>query len=194
MKTIKVLYHGSFQEIELIDGKSDWYDLRAEDVSLVEIRNGISEQHRVDGGVDKYLTRSSRAYPITVEEGIYFDKNNQQESVRYFPYEQGDYLKINLGVSMKLPEGYEAYIVPRGSTFKNHGLIQPNSPGVVDESYNGNDDIWFMPAYALEDGFIIKGDRICQFRIQKKMKPVEFKTVKELSKKNRGAHGSTGTR
>lgn len=39
----------------------------------------------------------------------------------------GEFRIISLGVSMKLPEGYEAHIVPRSSTFKKWGVIQTNS-------------------------------------------------------------------
>ena len=42
---------------------------------------------------------------------------------------------------MKLPKGYEAIIAPRSSTFKNWGLIQTNSIGVIDSTYNGDNDI-----------------------------------------------------
>ena len=60
-------------------------------------------------------------------------------------FKAGDFKLINLGVSMKLPEGYEAHIAPRSSTFKNYGLLQVNSVGVVDNSYSSNEDIWRMP-------------------------------------------------
>lgn len=42
----------------------------------------------------------------------------------------GEFKLISLGVSMKLPEGYEAHIVPRSSTFKNFGVIQTNHCGM----------------------------------------------------------------
>lgn len=44
---------------------------------------------------------------------------------------KGEYKLIDLSVSMKLPEGYEAHIVPRSSTFKNWGIIQANSIGIA---------------------------------------------------------------
>ena len=49
---------------------------------------------------------------------------------------------IPLGVAMQLPEGYEAHIVPRSSTYKNFGIIQTNHMGVVDETYAGPNDWW----------------------------------------------------
>ena len=62
--------------------------------------------------------------------------------------EAGEFHLINLGVSVQLPEGYEMIIAPRSSTYKNFGLIQTNSIGVVDESYCGDNDILRMPVKA----------------------------------------------
>lgn len=105
---------------------------------------------------------------------------------------QGEYKEIPLNVAMELPKGYEAHVVPRSSTFKNFGIIQTNSMGVIDESYKGNDDQWRFPAYALRDTVINKGDRICQFRIMRKMPEVKFIEVEKLENKNRGGFGTTG--
>ena len=99
---------------------------------------------------------------------------------------------ISLGISMQLPKGYEAHVVPRSSTFKNFGIIQTNHIGIIDESYCGNNDIWFFPAYALRDTVINKNERICQFRIVKKMPAIDFKEVDKLNNESRGGHGSTG--
>ena len=104
----------------------------------------------------------------------------------------GDARIISLGVSMKLPEGYEAHVVPRSSTFKTWGVIQTNHMGVIDNSYCGDNDVWRMPVYATRDTVINVGDRICQFRIIKKMDPVEFMIVDNLEGKDRGGFGSTG--
>lgn len=115
----------------------------------------------------------------------------------------GEYCLISLGVSMELPEGYEAHIVPRSSTFKNFGIIQTNHMGVIDHSYEGDGDIWHFPAYCLvgKDVFngqagtlIRKNDRICQFRIVKRQPDFEFVTVDELGNADRGGIGSTGVK
>ena len=106
--------------------------------------------------------------------------------------EPGEFKLINLGVSMKLPKCYEAYVVPRSSTFKNWGIIMTNSVGIIDESYQGDNDIWMMPVYATRKTIIHKNDRICQFRIMKKMPNINFKIVEKLKGKNRGGFGSTG--
>jgi dUTP pyrophosphatase len=91
-----------------------------------------------------------------------------------------------------LPEGYEANIVPRSSTFKNFGIIQTNSFGVIDNSYSGDNDQWFFPVYALRDTVINKNDRICQFRLNKIQDSIEFTEVEHLNNIDRGGHGSTG--
>ena len=102
----------------------------------------------------------------------------------------GDFKLIPLGFAMELPKGYEAHVVPRSSTFKNFGIIQTNHLGIIDESYNGDNDYWFYPAYALRDTVIKFNDRIGQFRIIEKMPPIEFEEVEVLGNEDRGGHGS----
>ena len=106
--------------------------------------------------------------------------------------EAGEFHLINLGVSVQLPEGYEMIIAPRSSTYKNFGLIQTNSIGVVDESYCGDNDEWQFPVYATREVFIPKNTRICQFRIFKHQPTVELIEVEHLSDTDRGGFGSTG--
>lgn len=105
---------------------------------------------------------------------------------------KGEYKMISLGVSMELPEGYEALVLPRSSTYKKYHVILANSMGVIDESYNGDNDIWRFLAYALEDTVIPKNERICQFRIIKHQPKVEFDEVVTLGNPDRGGCGSTG--
>lgn len=107
-------------------------------------------------------------------------------------FKAGDFALIDLGVSMRLPDGYEAHIAPRSSTFKNWGIIQTNSIGVVDNSYSGTNDVWKMPCFFTRDTVIEPNDRICQFRIVKKMEPVSFTEVTELNSTDRGGFGSSG--
>ena len=99
---------------------------------------------------------------------------------------------IPLGIAMQLPKGYEAHAVPRSSTFKNFGVIMTNHMGIIDNSYRGNNDQWYFPAYALEDTKIKKNDRICQFRIQKKQPRIHFNVMSTFKAEDRGGFGSTG--
>lgn len=104
----------------------------------------------------------------------------------------GEFKIISLGVSMKLPDGYEAVVIPRSSTFKHWGVIQTNHCGLIDNSYCGDNDVWMFPALATRDVLIEKNSRICQFRIQKKMENVVLTTVDKLEDVNRGGFGSSG--
>lgn len=142
--TIKIKYFDKeMPRLELIEGKSDWVDLRTmEDVEIL----------------------------------------------------QGQYALIPLGVAIELPKGYEAHVVPRSSTFKNYGLIQTNSLGLIDESYNGDNDMWRMPVLATRNIKIEKYSRICQFRIQEKMPEFRFEEVEVLGNVDRNGFGSTGLR
>ena len=104
----------------------------------------------------------------------------------------GEFKLIPLGVSMKLPAGYEAHVVPRSSTFKNYGILQANSVGIIDESYCGTEDQWMFPAYATRDTVVEENDRICQFRIFTHQPTIRFVLQDALEDTNRGGFGSTG--
>lgn len=104
----------------------------------------------------------------------------------------GEFKLIPLGVGMQLPKGYEAHVVPRSSTFKNFGIIQTNHMGVIDYTYSGDNDQWYMPVYAVRDTTIHVNDRICQFRIMENQPKIEFEEVEALEGKDRGGFGSTG--
>ena len=104
----------------------------------------------------------------------------------------GDFKLIPLGIAMQLPEGYEAHVVPRSSTYKKWKIIQANHMGVIDESYCGDNDQWMFPAIALENTIIHKGYRICQFRIMEHQPELRFVEVSKLGNEDRGGFGSTG--
>ena len=120
---------------------------------------------------------------------------------------KGGYAMFSLGVAMQLPDGYEAILAPRSSTPKKFGIMVPNSFGIIDNSYNANDDIWKMTAYCIKQGGtdIHCGDRVAQFRIQLSQKAtvwqkikwlfssgIEFVDVEDLHNEARGGFGSTG--
>lgn len=104
----------------------------------------------------------------------------------------GEFRLIPLGVAMELPKGYEAHVIPRSSTFKNFGILQANSMGLIDESYCGDNDQWYFPALAMRDTVIHVNDRICQFRIMEHQPELVFMEMDRLEGKDRGGFGSTG--
>ena len=105
---------------------------------------------------------------------------------------KGEFKLIPLGIAMELPKGYEAHVVPRSSTYKNFGVIQTNHMGVIDETYCGDNDQWFMPVIAMRDTEIHVNDRICQFRIMEHQPELIFEETEVLGHADRGGHGSTG--
>lgn len=126
--------------------------------------------------------------PQKIQKGDWIDLR-AAEDVRL---NEGEFALIPLGVAMKLPDGYEAHVVPRSSTFKKYGIIQTNHHGVIDNTYCGNEDEWMMPVFALRKSYIKKNERICQFRIMEVMPPVEFVEMDDLNAENRGGFGTTG--
>ena len=137
-----------------------------------------------------------------IDKGDWIDVYAREEVILY----KNDFALVPLGFAMQLPQGYEAHLAPRSSTFKKWGIIQTNSVGVIDESYCGDNDEWKMPVYCLETRHTIdtmigtvpctiikKGDKIGQFRIMKKMEEVKFTEVDSLGNEDRGGFGSTGS-
>lgn len=143
----------------------------------------------MDNNLTIYIKYHNDILPIDMfENGDWIDLRAAED----IEMKAGDFRLISLGVSMQLPEGYEAHIVPRSSTYKHWGIIQANHMGVIDNSYCGDNDIWKFPAIAIRDTQIYKNDRICQFRIVKKQPEFEFEEVDYLENDNRGGFGSTG--
>jgi dUTP pyrophosphatase len=134
----------------------------------------------------KYLTNIKKIEKLTV--GDWIDLRCAKDTI----LKKAEYRLIPLGIAMQLPDGYEAHVVPRSSTYCNFKIIQVNHMGVIDGSYCGDNDEWFFPAYAMDDTIIQKNARICQFRISPKMPKLELIEVKKLNNKNRLGLGSTG--
>lgn len=105
---------------------------------------------------------------------------------------KGDYRNIPLGIAMQLPDGYEAIVAPRSSTFSRYGILMVNGIGIIDESYCGDNDEWCFPALATRPVIIEKNERIAQFRLLWHQPALEPVTVETLGNADRGGLGSTG--
>lgn len=163
-------------------------DLTTEDVDMVMNIIGNKEVSNTNTIKIKYFTDVE---PIEkINKGDWIDLRAAER----IELKAGEFKLIPLGVGMILPEGYEANIVPRSSTFKKWGIIQTNHFAVIDNSYSGDNDQWFYPVYATRDTVIEKNDRICQFRLNEIQKPVTFEVVEHLNDTDRGGFGSTGTK
>ena len=142
---------------------------------------------------DQELLPVEQAHP-----GEWFDLRAAQDM--FIP--QGQFAMVPLGISVQLPEGYEAMVIPRSSTFGRYGIIMTNSVGLIDSEYNGDDDQWWFPCFCLvgkeydeKHGYgamIRKNDRICQFRMLKQQGEASLLKVTRLGNRNRGGFGSTG--
>lgn len=182
MLTIPVLYKDAgVPELEHFGGskKSNWVDVRA---CRIEV-NGVPIQFAHGTLITGYTQ---------VEGTKYFEE--QVKDIYGVPYHAGDEVKVYLGFAMELPEAYEAYVLPRSSTYKNYGLILTNSKGIIDNSYCGDNDEWSATFYALKDGIIEQYDRIGQMRIEEVMPNVIFTKVDTLGNPDRGGIGSTGNK
>ena len=182
-------FNDELPEIKKVE-KGDWIDLRCAGAKHLFINNTIEYPHSTD--LDLPLLKR---HSVTIDVDINFGYFKEDLSkVKYFTYKAGDALLIDLGIAMKLPGGCEAHILPRSSTFKNFTILQTNSMAVIDESYCGDNDRWFLPVLAMAPGFMIIGERICQFRVADKMQEVNINKVLVLGNPDRSGHGSSGTK
>lgn len=176
----------------------------------------------------KVKNNNSKCFPQIIKKGDWVDLSIADKVVMKAPYakmlhkkkknENGEEITveryrevifdsqlISLGVAMKLPDGFEAHVLPRSSLFNKTGILFGNSQGVIDETYCGNDDTWKFCAVATKAVSLEAGSKIAQFRIQLSQKAtvwqklkwlfsngIEFEQVEKLENENRGGIGSTG--
>ena len=141
------------------------------------------------------VTLKIKYHTDAIEKLAYIDRKSDWIDLRAakrYELKKGDWQLIDLGVSIALPEGYEAHVVPRSSTYRTWGLLQTNSCGVIDNTYSGDGDVWMVPMLATRDTVVEVGDRICQFRIMKNQPQIIFDEVEHLDGADRGGFGTTG--
>ena len=141
------------------------------------------------------VTLKIKYHTDAIEKLAYIDGKSDWIDLRAakrYELKKGDWQLIDLGVSIALPEGYEAHVVPRSSTYRTWGLLQTNSCGVIDNTYSGDGDVWMVPMLATRDTVVEVGDRICQFRIMKNQPQIIFDEVEHLDGADRGGFGTTG--
>ncbi len=152
----------------------------------------------------KYMNPDTKRL-AAIDKGDWIDVYADESMIIY----EGEYKLIRLGFAMELPQGYEAHLAPRSSTFKKWGIIVANSFGIIDESYKGDNDEWMLSVYCLQGQkqnvstsgatskpytIIERGDKIAQFRIVEKMPKLEFIEVDTLGNEDRSGFGSTGSK
>ena len=132
--------------------------------------------------------------PEIIEKGDWIDLKAAEDVEIHQPYAnilhkttKGAYrdVEINsalipLGIAMQFPKGFEGYLLPRSSSYKNYGFIVTNSKGIIDQTYCGDHDEWKLPIVSLKPTTIHKGDRVAQFRVQLSQKATLWQKIKWL--------------
>jgi dUTP pyrophosphatase len=106
----------------------------------------------------------------------------------------GEWKLVPTGISVALPDGYEAQVRPRSGLALKQGISILNTPGTVDADYRGEVGVILMN-HSQENLVIKRGDRIAQM-IVNKVERIQFEEVKELAetKRNSGGFGHTGVK
>jgi dUTP pyrophosphatase len=104
----------------------------------------------------------------------------------------GEWKLVPTGISIALPEGYEAQVRPRSGMALQQGVSILNTPGTVDADYRGEVGVILMN-HSKENLVVKRGDRIAQMIINK-VERIAFEEVPELpqSKRSSGGFGHTG--
>ncbi|QYH36067.1 dUTP diphosphatase [Salinibacterium sp. M195] len=102
---------------------------------------------------------------------------------------------VSTGVSIALPDGYVAFVVPRSGLAARHGITVVNSPGTVDAGYRGEIRVTLLNTDTVSTFEIVPGDRIAQLIVMP-VSRARFIPVSTLPGSHRGesGFGSTGIR
>jgi dUTP pyrophosphatase len=105
----------------------------------------------------------------------------------------GERAVIGTGVSIALPDGYVAFVVPRSGLAAKHGITVVNAPGTVDAGYRGEIKVTLLNTDQSNAYSIAPGDRIAQMIVQP-VSRARFVPVDTLpgSLRGNGGFGSTG--
>ena len=107
--------------------------------------------------------------------------------------EPGERAIVATGISIALPDGCVAFVVPRSGLAAKHGITVVNAPGTVDAGYRGEIKVILQNTDQRDAFEIRKGDRIAQLIIMSFAR-ASFVSVERLpgSDRGEGGFGSTG--
>lgn len=133
---------------------------------------------------------STESLPVVAHPG---DAGADLSSTEDCVLQPGQRAVIGTGVSIALPDGYVAFIVPRSGLAAKHGITVVNSPGTVDAGYRGEIKVTLLNTDQHEPFTINVGDRIAQMIIMPFAR-ANFVSVETLPVSERGdsGFGSTG--
>ncbi len=128
-----------------------------------------------------YATTQSAGMDLTaaIEEAIELDS--------------GERALIPTGLSIALPQGFEAQIRPRSGLAINHGVTVLNSPGTIDADYRGEIKV-ILINHGSDPFTVQRGMRIAQMVVER-YTHVNWNVVEELEvneERGVGGFGSTG--
>ena len=105
----------------------------------------------------------------------------------------GQRVTVGTGVSIALPDGYVAFVVPRSGLASKHGITIVNSPGTVDAGYRGEIRVTLLNTDSSVAYSVAVGDRIAQIIVMP-VSRARFIPVQRLPGSARGesGFGSTG--
>ena len=135
---------------------------------------------------------SSAVVPVYAHPG---DAGADLMAAEAFVLTPGARATVPTGVSIALPDGYVAFVVPRSGLAAKHGITIVNSPGTVDAGYRGEIRVTVLNTDAEQPFSIEVGDRIAQLIIMPVAR-ARFVPVTTLPGSHRGesGFGSTGLR
>jgi len=112
--------------------------------------------------------------------------------VEHIIIKPGERKLIKTGISISLPDGYEAQIRSRSGLALKNGVVVLNAPGTIDADYRGEIGV-ILVNFGNEDFVVERGMRIAQMVISS-VEQADFVEVEELDKTERsvGGFGSTG--
>mgnify|MGYP001215244747 FL=1 len=101
---------------------------------------------------------------------------------------------VPTGISIALPEGYEAQVRPRSGLAIKNGISVLNTPGTIDSDYRGEIGV-ILINFGNNTFKIERGMRIAQMVVSPVV-AIAWNETDELSKTTRGSggFGSTGTK
>jgi dUTP pyrophosphatase len=107
----------------------------------------------------------------------------------------GERVILGTGVSIALPDGYVAFVVPRSGLAAKHGITLVNTPGTIDAGYRGEIRVILLNTDSAEPYTVQAGDRIGQLVVMPVAR-ARFIPVERLpgTERGEGGFGSTGYR
>ena len=134
----------------------------------------------------KIVNRSHHALPqyaTALSAGLDL-RANLEEGITLQPMERR---LVPTGLSIALPEGYEAQVRPRSGLALKHGITLLNTPGTIDADYRG--EIGVIMVNLSDTPFnIADGDRIAQLVIAR-YEQADWEAVEALDSTERGDGG-----